>query len=104
MQSLLTAKQVLVHPFIIGEIALGSLRKRDAILEGMRKLPSTIVARDEEVMDLIERQKLFGTGVGLVDAHLIAATLLSKDASLWTRDKRLHAVAERLGIAARLTN
>ena len=93
----LTAGQVLMHPFVIGEIALGSLRQRRLVLTMLRDLPSAFVASDEETMDFIELHRLAGRGIGYVDAHLLASTRLSA-APLWTRDKRLRALASEIGV------
>jgi predicted nucleic acid-binding protein len=95
---LLLAKQVLGHPFIIGEIALGHLPERRRVLSSLRHLPQAIVASQDEVLDLIERERLFGFGIGYVDAHLLAATRLTEGASLWTRDKRLLSAGESLAL------
>ena len=95
---LLLAKQVLGHPFIIGEIALGHLPERRQVLSSLRHLPRAIVASQDEVLDLIERERLFGFGIGYVDAHLLAATRLTEGASLWTRDKRLLSAGESLAL------
>jgi hypothetical protein len=93
----LEAGLVLTHPFVIGEIALGNLGNRAEILEALARLPAARPASDSEVFELIERRRLYGLGIGLVDAHLIAATLLTPDCSLWSRDRRLVAVAGDLG-------
>ena len=98
---LLQEAQVLAHPWVIGELALGQLSGRGEILGLMSNLPQATVATETEVMTLVETQRLFGRGIGYVDAHLLAATLLTTDASLWTRDKRLAAVAADLGISYR---
>jgi predicted nucleic acid-binding protein len=98
--SLLTDRHVLVHPFVIGEVALGQLHPRVQVLEMLHRLPEALVARDGEVLRLIEAETLFGVGIGYVDAHLLAACRLTRGAKLWTRDKRLAAVAERLGLVA----
>ncbi len=90
---------VLVHPFVIGEIALGTLRQRDRVLNALSGLPRTAIATDSEVLHVIERHALHGRGIGYVDVHLLAAVRLTSDALLWTRDKRLHAVAEELDLA-----
>jgi predicted nucleic acid-binding protein len=100
---LLDATQILVHPFVVGELALGILRQRDVILAALRDLPQATVASDREVLEFIEVRKLSGSGIGYVDAHLLAATKLSSGAVLWTRDRRFHEVAERLGVAAPAT-
>jgi predicted nucleic acid-binding protein len=92
----LEQSQVLMHPFVLGELALGSLRQRDLVLGSMQDLPQAIVATDKEVLAFIEHRALFGLGIGYVDAHLLASVRLTAGASLWTRDKRLLAVAERL--------
>ena len=99
LAALLVSGEVLIHPFVIGEIALGTLRRRELILRTLRDLPSATVATDEEVQRFIEEYRLFGLGIGYVDAHLLAAARLSSNASLWTRDKRLLRVARRLGMA-----
>lgn len=94
----LHAGEVLTHPFVIGEISLGMLPQREETLTRLKELPSTIVANHEEVAALIERDHLFGVGIGYVDAHLLAAVRLTVDATFWTRDIRLRSVAELLGI------
>jgi predicted nucleic acid-binding protein len=96
---LLRANRVLIHPFVVGEIALGSLRNRQAVLANLLDLPSATPATDAEALTFIERHKLGGAGIGYVDAHLLAAVSLTSGASLWTADKRLAIVAERLGLA-----
>lgn len=100
LSRLLEANRVLVHPFVIGEIALGALRQRELVLADLRRLPQLSVASDQEVLHFIEAQALFGLGIGYVDASLLAAVRLTTGASLWTRDRRLLSVAMRLGLAA----
>jgi predicted nucleic acid-binding protein len=95
----LNAGELVTHPFVIGEIALGNLPNRNTVLRLMADLPGVVVAEDAEVRTLIERQHLFGSGLGYVDCHLLAATVLTPDTSLWTRDRRLFRVAFRLGVA-----
>ena len=90
---------VLGHPFVIGEIACGSLSDRGAILALLQHLPMATVAEPAEVLDFIGRHKLHGKGIGYVDAHLLASTALTGGAKLWTRDRRLHAVARELRCA-----
>jgi predicted nucleic acid-binding protein len=90
---------VLAHPFVIGELALGNLRQRDLLVDALRDLPQANVATDDETLHFIHRHALFGLGIGYVDAHLLAAARLTAGATLWTRDKRLHGVADRLGLA-----
>jgi len=104
LASLLPAGLVLAHPFVIGELALGSLRQREVILGALQDLPQAVVANDEEVFHYIEQQSLFGLGIGYIDVHLLAATRLTAGASLWTRDKRLNTVAGRLSLAAALAS
>jgi predicted nucleic acid-binding protein len=91
---------VLGHPFVVGELALGTMSRRALILDALGNLPRASVASDEEVLGLIEGRSLFGLGIGYVDAHLLASTLLSEGASLWTRDRRLHDAAEQLDVVA----
>ena len=99
LQTLLTTGLVLCHPMIVGELAMGTLRRRNAFLADLRLLPSATVAGDEEVLDYVQRHHLFGRGIGYIDVHLLAATRLSPGSRLWTRDRRLHTVARSLGLA-----
>jgi predicted nucleic acid-binding protein len=96
--------EVLGHPFVSGELALGNLRQREDIIRISQRLPQAISASDDEVLRFIDRELLFGCGIGYVDAHLLAATRLTAGSKLWTRDRRLHAVAARLGLAAALSH
>ncbi len=102
LAELLDGGGVLAHPFIIGELALGRLRRRALILGALSDLPQVRVASDAEVRHFIERHALHGLGIGYVDAHLLAAVRLTAGAALWTRDKRLNGIARRLGMATRL--
>ncbi|WP_298398134.1 PIN domain-containing protein [Sphingobium sp.] len=99
LTALLEAGEVLCHPFVIGEIAMGSLHRREALLDTFNRLPSVTTASHAEVMHFIEVERLFGLGVGYLDTHLLASTKLTPDARFWTRDRRLHDAAVRLGIA-----
>lgn len=96
---LLERGTVLGHLFVTGELALGNLRQRDRVLGGLQDLPQANVATDGEILHFIDRHALSGLGIGYVDAHLLAAVRLTAGAALWTRDKRLHDVADRLGLA-----
>jgi len=98
--ALLDDTAVLTHPFVVGELALGSLRDRAKVIGALSDLPLALAASDEEVLGLIERRALHTRGLGYIDAHLIASTMLTKGAQLWTRDKRLEAAANELGISA----
>jgi predicted nucleic acid-binding protein len=99
---LLNSELVLIHPFIVGEIALGRIKNLGMFLARLGKLPKAIVAHPTEVLEFIRNGDLAGSGIGYVDAHLAASTVLTPEARLWTRDKRLRAVAGRLSIAAAL--
>ena len=92
--------EVSMHPFVRGELALGTLRERDVILASLAALPSVPVADEHEVLGFIARGHLWGRGVGYVDAHLLAAVHLSPGTRLWTRDKRLRLIAHEQGVAA----
>ena len=94
---LINRSRILVHPFVIGELALGHLKQRRQMLGALSDSPQAIVATDPEVLSLIERAHLNGTGIGYIDAHLLASAKLT-DALLWTRDKRLVSAAENLGL------
>ncbi len=95
----LEREEVLIHPFVIGELACGNLRNREEILVLLAALPSTLVATHEETLVFIEQRKLMGRGIGYIDAHLLATVTLTDDAKLWTRDKHLLRVAADLRLA-----
>jgi predicted nucleic acid-binding protein len=94
----LEVENVLVHPFIIGELACGEIRRRREVLGLLVTLPSSVVATDQEVLHFIENHRLSGKGIGYIDAHLLASVTLTPAATLWTRDKRLAAIAAKLRI------
>jgi predicted nucleic acid-binding protein len=100
LEGLLERGDVLTHAAIIGEIALGHIRKRRDVLVELRKIPKSETANDEEVFEFIERYRLYGIGIGYIDAHILASAFLTPGARLWTRDKRLRATAGKLNIAA----
>lgn len=95
----LQSGEVVTHPFVIGELACGSIRNRDEVLGLLDRLPMITVATNEEVRVLIEARRLMGKGLAYVDVHLLASVLLAEEARLWTADKRLHEVAKDLRIA-----
>jgi predicted nucleic acid-binding protein len=87
-----------MHPFVLGELALGSLSDRAVVLELLRGLPSAAVAGPSECLMLVDRHRLHGRGIGYVDLHLLASALITEGATLWSRDKRLHTIASEIGI------
>lgn len=95
---LLSQGRVVIHPFVLGELACGNLRKRALTLADFRKLPSTTVASDKDVYHLLESQRLWGEGLAWVDIHLLASAIIS-GYQLWTRDQALGLAAERLKVA-----
>lgn len=96
---LLERSLVLMHPFVVGEIACGTLHHRESILELLQDLPAAAVAEGDEVLRFIASRALHGKGIGNVDVHLLASVALTEGASLWTRDKKLHLVAQMIGCA-----
>jgi predicted nucleic acid-binding protein len=88
----------MVHPFVLGELACGNLKNRSQVLSLLESLPSATMASDPEVRTFIDQHALMGRGIGYIDAHLCASARLS-GVQLWTRDKRLHAIASELGWA-----
>ena len=99
MRMLLEGGRVLLHPFVIGELAMGNMNRRDLVLKALRKLPEALVAREEEVLQFVGARRLFGLGIGYIDAHLLTSVQLTPGASLWTRDRRMFEVASKLGLA-----
>ena len=100
LAALLDKGRILAHPFVIGELALGHLRQREIILGALLDLPQAIAATDAETFHLIAAHMLHGRGIGYLDAHLLASARLTSGARLWTHDRRLHDVADALGVAA----
>ena len=97
---LLSAGEVATHPFVIGELACGNLKNRREIIALLSSLPPVKLASHSEALHLVEVQSLSGTGIGWVDVHLLSAALLNR-VPLWTRDRKLHAVAKALGISGK---
>lgn len=97
---LLMAKQVMMHPFVLGELALGSLKDRQITIVRLGELQALLPASHPEVMHMIEAHRLFNRGIGYVDTHLLAACLLHGNCKLLSHDRRLRETAEQLGIAA----
>ena len=104
LSALLDNGGVLGHPFVLGELALGNLRQRDDFLRALQRLPQATSASHLEVLQFIDREALYGRGIGYVDAHLLAAARLTAGSKLWTRDRRLQAVADPLGLTAVLSH
>ena len=99
LADLLDGRLVLMHPFVVGEIACANLANRTSVLDLLQQLPMAVEAQTGEVLRFVESNALYGRGIGYVDVHLLAATMLTPETTLWTRDKRLHEAAETLGCA-----
>jgi predicted nucleic acid-binding protein len=102
LEQFLDDGRVRMHPFVIGELAMGSLANRSKVMQQLHDVYPVRSASNEEVMHLVENGPHHGSGLGWVDAHLLAAVLLTKGMSLWTRDRRLNNAATRYGRAAAL--
>ena len=102
MRKLLNEGQIVIHPAIIAELALGSLQQRTKTLALLDLLPHVQAAQLSEVRRMIEARRLYNLGIGLTDAHLIASVFINPPTLLWTRDKRLRKAGEGLGIHAHL--
>jgi len=99
LKAWLNSNEVIVHPFVIGELACGAMQNRSEVLGLLSELPEAMVANHDEVLTLVENNRLFATGIGWIDAHLIASALLSKS-KLMTLDKALSKIASVLGLRA----
>ena len=95
---LLERELVLSHPFVIGELALGQLRQRNKVLGLLSDLRHASIATHNEVTQFIDQKKIYGRGIGYVDAHLLASALLEAGVKLWTRDKRLQQIANEMDV------
>jgi predicted nucleic acid-binding protein len=98
LEILLNDGRVVCHPFIVGELACGNLKNRTEILSLLRCLPMAKQAEHDEVLQFIESNQLMGTGIGYVDAHLLASAVLTA-IPFWTLDKKLQEVSLKLGIS-----
>lgn len=96
----MAADRILGHSFVTGEVMLGGIASRRKVVARLEQLPRLRVASHDHVMMLVENHRLWSCGVGYVDLNLLASVPLSPDAMPWTRDKRLHAQADRPGVAA----
>jgi predicted nucleic acid-binding protein len=97
LEYLLDEGRVVTHPFVVGELACGSLGQRAEILRLIQALPAAPIATHDEVLTFIDRQRLHGTGLGWIDVHLLASARLIRQ-SLWSADRRLRNTAIRLGL------
>jgi predicted nucleic acid-binding protein len=98
LAALLAGAEVLIHPFVVGELACGNLKNRTTILADLNALPTAETASNDEVFRLIEHRQLWGKGLGWIDSHLLASALLTK-VQFWTLDKRLSEIAHDAGVA-----
>lgn len=98
MAAALNDGQVVIHPFVIGELAIGNMPNRQSVLLELQTLPTTTAATHRDVLDLIANRRLSGSGIGYVDAHLLASVLISGRTRLWTADKRLAEIALKLDV------
>lgn len=99
LNRLLLAGEIVCHPFVVAEIALGSLKAREKVLSFLDGLAHLPLAEPDEVRNMLEARRLYGRGIGYVDAVLLASCLLAPGTRLWTRDRRLQAVAMDLGFS-----
>ncbi len=99
LSMLLTATRIMMHPFVLGEIACGNLGNRTVVLKLLAVLPGVTVATGSETLYFIERQALMGRGIGYIDAQLLAAVSLTPHTRLWTRDKKLDNISRGLNLA-----
>jgi predicted nucleic acid-binding protein len=99
LAAVLESGQVMMHPFVLGELACGNLANRTEVLKLLGDLTAAPTATDTEVLDFIENRALMGRGIGYIDVHLLAATALAGDALMWTRYKRLWDAAAELELS-----
>jgi predicted nucleic acid-binding protein len=99
LASVLEDSQVLMHPFVLGELACGNLANRSEVLRLLGDLPLVPVAADVEALTFVETHALMGRGIGYIDVHLLASVMLAGDVQIWTRDRRLAVVANDLGLS-----
>lgn len=96
--SLLESNLVVVHPMVVGELSLGNIRDRTTFLGLLARLPPTPVATTDEILSFVDSRRLFGRGLSLVDAYLLASALIAGDVKIYTRDRRLADAAAEAGV------
>ena len=104
LEDLLLQERVVIHPFVIGELAVGRFSSREAVLHALERLPRSAIASNDQVLRFIEANALFGVGIGYIDAHLLASAKLNPGTSLLTRDRRLRTAAASLSLMAKVTH
>ena len=97
LAGLLDNGEVVIHPFIVGELACGNLANRKELLSLLHSLPAVERVEDDEILFFIEQHSPAGRGLGLIDVHLLVSSKVSEH-PLWTKDKRLAATAEEIGL------
>ena len=100
LSELIVRNGIIQHPFVTGEIAVGNLRSRRKAIWGLRTLPRLEPVDEGTLHEFLEAEEMFGTGLGFVDVHLLAATANRDKTKIWTRDRRMKECAERLGLSA----
>jgi len=103
LQELLENDEVVSHPFVRLELALGSIARREEVLADLAQLPQVQIAQTDELFGLVELRRLYRRGIGITDLHLIASALFDRSISIWTRDCRLGEIAEELGLRAAIS-
>ena len=101
LADLLEDEQVLSHPFVIGELAMGSIKNRLELLTLLERLPASAITTHRDVLTLVDRRRLHGSGIGWIDAHLLASAMLSQS-RIWTLDGPLERAARSLDVDARI--
>ncbi|OGL44703.1 MAG: ribonuclease [Candidatus Schekmanbacteria bacterium RBG_16_38_11] len=101
LKELLLEGSVVCHPFVIGELACGNIKNRKEIISLLRDLPEAETLENDEILQFIENKRLMGLGIGLIDIHLLASSVLT-NVLLWTADKQLRSVASKLNILYKL--
>jgi hypothetical protein len=102
LQELLENDEVVTHPFVRLELALGSIATREKVLADLALLPQAPTGATDELFRLVELRRLYRRGIGIIDLHLVCSALFDKSISIWTRDRRLGDIADELGLRASL--
>ena len=102
LQKLLQNDEVVTHPFVRLELALGSIATRDKVLADLALLPQAPIAATDELFSLVELRRLYRKGIGITELHLLCSGLFDKSISIWTRDRRLGEIADEFGLRASL--
>lgn len=98
LHSVIADDLLVTHDFVIAELAMGHVPKRELFLSQLRLFPRLPMVDETEFLNFVEQKRLSATGIGMCDAHMLASISRVPEATLWTGDRRLRTQAGHLGV------